>query len=304
MTSALILAAGSVFGDDVLGPTKNVGKISAIRRIIMVFRQAGVDRTVVVTGFDAEALQRHCAHMGAVFLHNEEYESGDMLTSVKTGLGYLRDKCDRCFISPVDFPLFSAETVKKMRDVDEPVVIPMHNNKTGHPILLSGVLFGRVLEYHGSNGLEGALSGDGVERRFVDVPDEGVLAHVRSNADISDIIEGHSLRQIRPEVRLRLLGEKAFFGPGTMQLLSLTMETGSLKHAAFQMGVSYSKALQMIKDIEDQLGYAVLVTRQGGRKGGGSVVTEGGIEFMTTYEAFTSACERAVRELFDEHFGS
>ena len=72
MTSALILAAGNVFGDDIRGPTQNVGKISAIRRIIMVFRQAGVEKTVVVTGFDADALQRHCAHMGAIFLRNDE----------------------------------------------------------------------------------------------------------------------------------------------------------------------------------------------------------------------------------------
>jgi len=303
MTAALILVAGIVPDGSKRRPTDDIGGASSIKRLIMVFRHAGIRKIVVVTGSDAETIERHCAHMGVVFLRNDGYEAGDMLSSVKIGLDYLRDKCEKAFISPTDVPLFSSETVRSIQDMPEPAVIPICNNKTGHPILVSRSLFNRVLGYCGPGGLEGALSGSEVERRFLDVPDEGILVDTMSSADISSIAEKQGLRNIRPDAKIQLSGEKGFFGPGASLLLGLTQETGSLKQAAKQMGVSYSKAIKMIAVIEEQLGYQILESQRGGSGGGSSLITKEGLDFMRRYEAFESECKELIKCIYEKHFG-
>ena len=302
ITAALILAAGNLPEEDGRGPMENVGEVSSIKRVIMVFRQAGIKKIVVITGFGAETLERHCSHLGVVFLRNNKFETGDMLSSVKVGLRYLADKCDRVFITPADVPLFSAETIKKMQGATESVVIPIYNNKTGHPLLLSGSLFERILDYDGGGGLETALSDINIERRFFDVLDRGILIEAQNNADISNVIENNSLRRIWPEMKLMLSGEKGFFGPGALQLLSLTGETGSLKQAAMQMGVSYSKAWKIIADIESQAGFPVLRSQAGGRKGGSSELTKECLDLMARYKAFMAECEAFIKTAFEKHF--
>ena len=304
MTAALILAAGDVSGDDKFGPMDIIGEVSSIKRVILVYKQSGIKKIVVVTGYGAEALERHCSHLGVVFLRNDDYESSDMLKSAKIGLTYLADKCSSAFISPADIPLFSAETVKSMVNKQGSVIIPMHNNKTGHPLLLSRNLFEKVIEYKGTDGLEGALSGGDVERVFFDVQDVGIVTHVQGGMDLSGIIEAHSLRSIRAENKIMLTGEKGFFGPGAMHLLTLTNETGSLRQAAQQMGVSYSKAWKMITDIEDQLGVSILKSKAGGQKGGGSELTESGHELMRRYEMLEIESADYVQRSFERIFAT
>jgi molybdate transport repressor ModE-like protein len=302
MVSAIIASAGSVLGEDKRKSTDNIGETSSIRRIIMAFRQAGIKRIVVVTGFEADVLERHCSHMGVIFLRNREFDSGDMLSSVKIGISYLKDKCDRTFISPAYIPFFSAETVKSMAAITENVVIPMCNKKAGHPLLLSASLFDRVLEYDGSGGLEDALSGEDITRKFLDVSDEGVLINTRNRSNANAVIENKSLRKIRPDARIRLMDEKPFFGPGTLHLLSLTQETRSLSQAALQMGISYSKAWKMVAAAEKQLDFKLILSKQGGHAGGSSEITKAGLEFMKRYETFLTECNEFIDASFENHF--
>ena len=304
MTAALILAAGIVSEDSKRKPMDAIDGASSIKRIIMVFKQAGIKKIVVVTGYDAEEMENHCGRMGVIFLRNNDYNIGDMLSIVRIGLDYLKDKCDKAFITPADVSLFSSETVKTMEKSSEPIVIPICYNKTGHPLLLAHSLFSRVIEYSGSGGIGGALSGADAERRFLDVSDEGIFIDVREHEDISTAVEGHGLRQIRAEAKVYLLCVKNFYGPGTHLLLNLIRETGSLKHAAQRMAVSHSKAIKMIAIAEEQLGFRLLATGRGGYPGGGrSEVTKEAMELMRRYEAFESECSCLVRGVFERHFG-
>ena len=303
MTSALILAAGCILPSEKRGPMEIIGEVSSIKRVITVFRKAGVKKIVVVTGFSADSLEKHCSRLGVIFLRNNDYETGDMLSSVKVGLTYLKDKCEKVFISPADIPFFSADTVKSMEGMTESVVIPVYSNKTGHPLLLSHDIFNRVLEYSGSGGLEAALSGGEVERKFFDVQDKGILADTKKSAVTNGADDSHNARKIWPDIKLMLSGDKGFFGPGALQLLSLTGETGSLRQASQQMGISYSKAWKMITEIETQLGFPILRSQVGGRTGGGSELTGECLDFMKRYNAFMSECEEFIKTAFEKHFG-
>ena len=77
-TGALIVAAGksSRMGD--FKPMLQLGSISIAQRVINNFRQAGISKVVVVTGYHADVLECHLASNNVVFLRNENYANTHM----------------------------------------------------------------------------------------------------------------------------------------------------------------------------------------------------------------------------------
>ena len=96
-------------------------------------------------------------------------------------------------------------------------------------------------------------------------------------------------------------GEK-FFGEGPCRLLRLVEETGSLRCAAATMEMAYSKALKLVKQAEEALGFPLTQRSVGGKDGGGSTLTPEGRRFLLQYEAYRDACVQANRELFAQYF--
>ena len=68
-------------------------------------------------------------------------------------------------------------------------------------------------------------------------------------------------------------GER-FFGPGRVELLQRIEKTGSISKAAAEMNMSYKKAWEMINALNTHSGKPLVVTKSGGEKGGGSLITE------------------------------
>lgn len=65
-----------------------------------------------------------------------------------------------------------------------------------------------------------------------------------------------------------------FFGPGRVELLQRIDETGSIRKAAADMGMSYKKAWAMVTALNQQVQRPLVVVKVGGEKGGGSVITD------------------------------
>ena len=92
---------------------------------------------------------------------------------------------------------------------------------------------------------------------------------------------------MKPKIHVMLcddIGER-FFGEGPCRLLHRIEETGSLRAAAQAMGLSYSKALRMVKRAEKELGFALTCKTIGGRGGGGSTLTDEARNFMERSES-------------------
>ena len=96
-------------------------------------------------------------------------------------------------------------------------------------------------------------------------------------------------------------GEK-FFGEGPARLLHAVEENGSLRAAAMSMNMAYTKALKLVKQAENALGYPLITRTTGGKDGGGSVLTSEGKEWLMRYEAYRDACVQANRKLYLEFF--
>lgn len=96
-------------------------------------------------------------------------------------------------------------------------------------------------------------------------------------------------------------GEK-FFGEGPARLLRGIEATGSLRAAAIAMGMAYTKALKLMKQAENTLGFSLITRTTGGKAGGGSVLTPEGIRWLRQYEAYRDACVKANQELYRQFF--
>lgn len=94
-----------------------------------------------------------------------------------------------------------------------------------------------------------------------------------------------------------------FFGEGPYRLLRGIKTTGSLRATAMEMGMSYSKALKLINHAEEEIGFQLLTRVVGGKSGGGSALTEKGLEWLDKYEKYRDACVKESERLFHEYYG-
>ena len=93
-----------------------------------------------------------------------------------------------------------------------------------------------------------------------------------------------------------------FFGEGPARLLRGVEATGSLRASAMAMGMAYTKALKLIRQAEEALGYPLITRTTGGKSGGGSVLTAQGERWLQRYEAYREACIRANQSLYRQFF--
>ena len=93
-----------------------------------------------------------------------------------------------------------------------------------------------------------------------------------------------------------------FFGEGPARLLRGIVEKGSLRASALSMEMAYTKALTIIKNAENALGFPLLIRSTGGKSGGGSKLTDEGKAWLERYEAYRDACVQANRRLYLEFF--
>jgi molybdate transport system regulatory protein len=94
------------------------------------------------------------------------------------------------------------------------------------------------------------------------------------------------------------------FGEGPCELLGRVDDTKSLRQAALQMGMSYSKAWSLMRRLEKKIGFQVLRRKVGGKAGGGSELTPAGRLLMERYKDFSADVREAVARIYSEHFGS
>ncbi len=96
--------------------------------------------------------------------------------------------------------------------------------------------------------------------------------------------------------------DKKVFGEGPLILLKKVEELGSLRQAALAMGMSYSKAWKVIKQIEAELQIKLLERTIGGKTGGGSTVTSEAKDFIQRYEAFMASMDEKIKEEMQKYF--
>lgn len=299
---AVIVAAGMSSRMGEFKPMLTIGSISIAQRIVATLRQTGISKIVVVTGHNADTLERHLSKSGAEFIRNENYRTTQMFDSARIGLSYIADKCDAALFTPVDIPLFTADTVRRLTLSGADYACPVCSGERGHPILLSASVIHRVLEDSGEGGLAGALSRCGAAETLVPVEDRGILFDADTPEDFDSLLDYHNSQLVRPVVKVALAKELPFFDERIAMLLRLTQETSSVQAACRRMQMSYSAGWNTINGIESQLGYRLVERSHGGSGGGSSRLSPEGAALLQRFDRFNEALKEAALCMYGEYF--
>jgi molybdate transport repressor ModE-like protein len=275
-----------------------IGSISAIKRIVLTFQVAGIEPIIIITGHDSDVIERELCDYGVIFLHKVNYEQCQLFQLAKLGMEYLQGKCDRVMFTPVDIPLFSPDTLRKMMACEEKAVSPSYQHRIGHPTLIAADIIPILLEYQGEGGMPGALVENRITRRILEVEDAGIIEDTDQLEFKSDIIRKHNSDIFHPFLRLSLEQDNLFFDAKTKLLLTLIQETNSVKSACKSMALSYSKAWHMLNTLEEAVQYKVITRQQGGSRGGKTELTLEGALLLQNYELL----EKRVKEFTIEEF--
>ena len=102
--------------------------------------------------------------------------------------------------------------------------------------------------------------------------------------------------------RVKICGNKPFFSVGPMELLEKIETYSSIKKATGAMGMSYTKALRIIRTAEEELGFPLVLSKKGGNDRGATELTKKGKQvlaaFKEIYYDVSAYAEKLVRKKF------
>ena len=94
--------------------------------------------------------------------------------------------------------------------------------------------------------------------------------------------------------------EGTFLGEGRVRLLQAVQDTGSITSAAKSLDISYRKAWKMIDIMNKQSKTPLVIRQTGGKRGGGTVVTDEGVIVIQKYLDFKHKCNTFINKTFEE----
>ena len=80
------------------------------------------------------------------------------------------------------------------------------------------------------------------------------------------------------------INSQPIMGRGRYHLLKHIIETGSLSKACAAMKLSYKKGWKLVDSMNSNADELVVKTKAGGKNGGGTTVTDYGINLMSLFE--------------------
>ncbi len=181
--SAVILAAGYSSRIDGFKPLMELGGQSLLARCTGLFREAGIGKIAVVTGYRHAEVEAEAARFSLLTIHNPDYDRG-MFSSVCAALPHLTGT-DGFFILPVDIPLVRPATIAALiaAFAEKTVVYPTFEGSRGHPPLIAAQLIPAILAHDGHGGLKSLLEHQ--EHQDVAVWDLGILQDADTPEDFA-----------------------------------------------------------------------------------------------------------------------
>lgn len=189
MIDAIILAAGESRRMGCQKLLLPFGDTTIISHIVDQVLQSNVDRVRVVVGHEGNRIADELAPRPVIVVANADYASG-MLSSVRCGLRSLPEDCQAVMILLGDQPTITVSLlnglIKAFCAYDKGILVPLHSNKRGHPMVFSNRYYSEVLTQFDDVGLCGLLRAH---------PDDTAELAVATPAVLSDIDYPEEYRQ-------------------------------------------------------------------------------------------------------------
>lgn len=110
-------------------------------------------------------------------------------------------------------------------------------------------------------------------------------------------------QNLHPVLSVRLFTDEKCFGPGVAALLTLVKTCHSLRAAAMEMGMAYSKAWTILKNAEEQLGFKLLLSTTGrASTAAARQLTEQGEALLAAYARYCQTLRDFAQRQFAADF--
>jgi len=182
MISLVILAAGKSTRMEENKLLLKVNGETLIQRVVKTAKRSGVDELVVVLGYEASKIREQLVKLDCKPVTNESYIRGQS-ESVKVGLSAISNNAEAVMILPADVALIDAQSINKVADEYRKsrsrIVIASHQQRSGHPILISRTLFPEVAAIdEDTQGLKAVVDRHRAEVKYVEAGTENVLIDI------------------------------------------------------------------------------------------------------------------------------
>jgi molybdenum cofactor cytidylyltransferase len=121
---------------------------------------AGIEEILVVLGSEKEKILETIGDADFNYIFNPDYRAG-MITSVKCGIKALSSGCQTAMICLGDQPMTGADIMKQLiaESLTEArgIIVPVYEDKRGHPIMVNRRYFSEIEELSGDKGLRELL---------------------------------------------------------------------------------------------------------------------------------------------------
>ncbi|MGG6232391.1 winged helix-turn-helix domain-containing protein [Tenacibaculum sp. SDUM215027] len=97
------------------------------------------------------------------------------------------------------------------------------------------------------------------------------------------------------------INNTTFLGEGRVRLLKSIKETKSLSKSAKELKMSYKKAWNLIDSVNKKAKKPVVVKMSGGLRGGGTTLTEHGLELIEMYESINTNCWKYLDKQLEKY---
>lgn len=154
-----------------------------IERIVAALKQGGLERIVVVLGFNTEEMRRQIEQLPVEIVVNPDYKQGQ-LSSLQTAIRYLESdtNCDGMLVHLVDHPYIDPQLVgvmvRQFSESKKLIVVPRHQGKRGHPVIFARALFAELLSAPMDQGAKAVVNAHRSETLEIDTEDVGITLDI------------------------------------------------------------------------------------------------------------------------------
>ncbi len=125
------------------------GDLSVLGQTICNCRTVGLHQIVVSTGNRSEAVAAEAERFGVQTVFNADYETGEILSSIKAGVTTLPSDVDACLILLADQPMITPSLIHEIATAansgPSALIVPAYQGAWGHPVVIGRDYFPALL---------------------------------------------------------------------------------------------------------------------------------------------------------------